>query len=481
MKLPNRVVGHVAKEFRDAELGDERRSKRLAGLVGKLAKKPAASLPAALGSDAEIQGAYRLMNNEAVAFESILAPHIKATAERAARVRNVLVLHDTTDCSFPTLDPREIGYLNTGKAGFPLHLSVAVDADTWRRPLGVLNAEPLFRAKRSRTKAKMRKPSGAQTATRTDREFGRWWRGMAASMAALSGCESVIHIADRESDSYELMANNIEAKQRFVFRVRVDRRGRLGHDDEGVWSTVHKIAAGCAGVLERQVPLSRRKATGMPAADKAHPPRKMRLANLRFAATRVTIPRPEYLHDPVPRELTLNLVHVREMDPPEGEPPVDWLLYTTEPVDTPEQVADVVDKYRTRWVIEEFNAALKTGCAYEERQFESRHALLTMLAIFLPIACELLWLRSRARTQPDSPATDVLSLVQIQVLRALGTRKLPTQPTAQDALLAVAALGGHLKRNGPPGWKVLHRGMLELLAFETGWRAALASGRAQEM
>ena len=54
----------------------------------------------------------------------------------------------------------------------------------------------------------------------------------------------------------------------------------------------------------------------------------------------------------------------------------------------------MVDGYRTRWVIEEFNAALKTGCAYEARQFESRDALLTMLALSLPVACEVLWLRS---------------------------------------------------------------------------------------
>jgi hypothetical protein len=480
MKMPNRVVDHIAEEFGSADLGDRRRTQRLARVVGKLAKRPGASLPAALGSDAEIQAAYRLMNNEDVSFGAVLEPHVQAAAARAREVREVLVLHDTTDCSFPTLDPAEIGFLQTGKAGFPLHLSVAVDGDTWRRPLGVLNAEPLFRPRRSRTNWR-RKPSGTKTGAQTDKEFERWWRGMSSSAKELLGHPSVIHIADRESDSYDLMARALVAGYRFVFRVRVDRRGREAEAREDGWSSVWKLAKACEGVFERQVTLSRRKATGMPAADKAHPPRKMRLAKLSFAARRVVIPRPQYLRDPVARELALNLVHVCEIDPPEGEAPVEWLLYTTEPIDTPERVADVVDKYRTRWVIEEFNAALKTGCAYEERQFESRQGLLIMLAISLPIACELLWLRSRARTDPRSPATEVISPVQLQVLRVLGNRKLPTEPTAEDALLAVAALGGHLKRNGPPGWKVLHRGMLELIAYETGWRAALASSPVQEM
>jgi hypothetical protein len=144
--------------------------------------------------------------------------------------------------------------------------------------------------------------------------------------------------------------------------------------------------------------------------------------------------------------LELGLVHVIESNPPADEAPVEWLLYTTEPIDTPEQVSQVVDNYRARWTIEEFNAALKTGCAYEARQFESRQALLTMLALSLPIACELLWLRSRARSDPSAPATDVLTLRQIVVLRQLGSRPLTPNPTARDALLAVAALGGHLMR-----------------------------------
>jgi hypothetical protein len=77
-------------------------------------------------------------------------------------------------------------------------------------------------------------------------------------------------------------------------------------------------------------------------------------------------------------------------------------LYTTEPVQTAEQIADIVDSYRARWTIEELNAALKTGCAYESRQFESRHALLNILALKLPVACEPLALRSRTRDRPDA-------------------------------------------------------------------------------
>jgi hypothetical protein len=164
-----------------------------------------------------------------------------------------------------------------------------------------------------------------------------------------------------------------------------------------------------------------------------------------------------------------------EVGVPEGEPAVEWTLYTTEPIETAEQVARVVDIYRARWTIEEFNAALKTGCAYESRQFESRHALLNILALSMPIACELLALRSRARDCPDTPATEVLRPVQIEVLSKFGRRKLSASPTARDALLAVAGLGGHMKHNGEPGWNVLMRGMRTLLSYEAGWIAGRQS------
>jgi hypothetical protein len=204
------------------------------------------------------------------------------------------------------------------------------------------------------------------------------------------------------------------------------------------------------------------------------------MARLSFAATHIRIPRPQYLGSPIPEELALNLVHVIEREPPGEATPVEWLLYTTEPIDKPSQVEEVVDNYRSRWAIEELNSALKTGCAYEERHFESRHALLNMLALSLPIACELMWLRSRARSEPEAPASDVVTATQVDVLRTMGSYKLPEHPTAQDALLAVAAMGGHLKRNGPPGWEVLYRGMVKLKNYEEAWLAAKRVGGAKK-
>src|SRR6478752_4850446 len=116
MNVPSDVVERLVEEASCAELGDERRTDRLGRIVAKLARAPSASLPSALGTDAEVQAAYRFMNNEDVFFYDVLSPHIQAAIGRATSAHTVLVLHDTTYCEFPSVDAEELGYLNTGVA-----------------------------------------------------------------------------------------------------------------------------------------------------------------------------------------------------------------------------------------------------------------------------------------------------------------------------------------------------------------------------
>jgi hypothetical protein len=176
----------------------------------------------------------------------------------------------------------------------------------------------------------------------------------------------------------------------------------------------------------------------------------------------------------LPEALSLNFVHVREVDTNGTEPPVDWVLATTESIETVAAIERIVDIYRSRWVIEEYFKALKTGCEYEKRQLESEHTLSNALAVLVPIAWQLLLLRSLARTDDKAPAAAALSKTQLTILAAV-SKKLPKEPTVRQALLAVAGLGGHIKNNGEPGWIVLGRGFQHLLALEQGWKIARRS------
>lgn len=460
------MKGPSADDFRDADLGDPRRNRRLHRFAMAMAARPEASLPMIARSEAELEGMYRLLNSPGVTFAEVLEAHQARVVERAEAAGNTVVVHDTTSFEFPHLDPRDVGFLQTGKAGFYAHVSLVVKEDE-REPLGVAALSTNFRAQRRRRKS--RNESGKVTTKRPDRESKRWEDGVEASARLLASCAAPIHVADRESDSYQLLALMVRGGHRFVFRVRHDRPAQAVDDSGADWSKLRALVGRAEWCAEREVPLSPRRGATAPRQARAFPKRKARLAQLRFAATRLRLRRPKYFGDEVPETIDLNVVRVYEVDVPDGENPVEWILFTTEPIDSVQQITRVVDIYRTRWVVEEFFKALKTGCVYEERQLESRHALLNMLAISLPIACQLLWLRSQARQQPEAPATKVFTQRQIAVLRELSRKRLPEMLTVRHAMAAVAELGGHWRSNGEPGWQVLRRGLECVLGAEVGW------------
>jgi hypothetical protein len=449
----------LSTELSEAELGDARLSKRLGRLAERLADRPSESFPKAL-DDAELEAAYRFFGNDQVTPEAILAPHFRQSARRAAQAPRIVVTHDTTQFEFPGQTKRQgLGHLIKPLAqGFFGHFALALTADEERQPLGLLALETVFRLK---------KAIGTKNWT-PDQSLGesaRWLRCVEAVEAQLEGRVEAIHVMDREGDQYGVLAALIEAGRPFVIRSFQDRR--LGGEDE-----TRLRAAACAAktTLRREVPLSPRAHIAGPKG-KRHPARRQRVAKLSFAATTVTLKRPSTSRHAKSPLLSVNVIHVFERRSPVGEPAVEWFLLTNLPVDSDTAVAFAVDCYRARWTIEEFFKALKTGCQFEKRQLESAHSLLNALAILAPVAWRLLLLRHLARSTRKTAAASALTSKQLEVLRAVAKKPLPARPTARDAMLAVANLGGHIKSNGDPGWLVLGRGLHDLLLLELGWRA----------
>jgi hypothetical protein len=467
MEMDDELVGRVVEEFAELDLGDPRRTLRVMKLVAAMAKHPDESLPSALGGESELEAAYRLLNNERIEYDDLLCEHRDRTIARAEKAGEVLVLHDTTTCTFKHGDPEKVGHLPTGKAGFFVHTSLVVDAQRHRRPLGVLHVEPLWRTRRSGRGSRANKANGREASSWKDRESERWGRGVQECAEHLEGC-SVVHVMDREGDKYELCSQMIEHGQRFVVRSQHNRRLFKNGKAESLREVLEKAPISAT----RDVYLSRREGSTAPRSQSLMPARQARSAVLSIAAAQVSVRRPTNVPKSHAQSLTINVVLVRETNPPDGQAPIHWVLLTSEPIETTEQVERIVDIYRYRWLIEEFFKALKTGCIYQERMFDSRHALLNVLATSLPIAVELLWMRSRVADDPDAPAADIVTPTELDVLRTMGHRQLPVNPTAGQVLLAIAALGGHLKRNGAPGWQVLQRGYQRLLDYTAGWTAA---------
>jgi hypothetical protein len=444
-------------ELSGLRLGDARRDGRARKIIAALQANPAMPFPRSMGSVAAREAFYRLVNNEAVSLAALLAPHSKQTVERMlSRAERPIIAIDKTGFVFEGDGDRDgLDRLSANKQGFDAFFALAVSPT--RRTHGVVAAEIL------------EGQSGRSTAAEWSTFIGL--AGHAAEAAKLKP----IYVMDREADTYELFCALVEQQRDFVVRISFDRIIREFKNT--IDEPIRDIAMRAPAMLTRTVRIARRKAAGRTARQRQkHPPRPTRDAELSVRVCPITLPRPAVGKlAKLPKELTLHLVQVTERIPPKDSEPVEWLLITTLPINDSTSVEAIVDAYRARWCVEEFFKALKTGCKYEERQLESLHALLNTLGLLIPVAWRLLELRTIGEDEPDTPASDFLDVDEIHVLRKLSKDvKLGPSPTAKDALLAIASVGGHIRQNGRPGWSILYTGFKTLLDRVDGYRLAKA-------
>lgn len=451
MSSKHREVDAVVTEWDAVDLGDVRLDARVRRVVAALARQPAAGFPAAVETVAEREALYRLLGNRRVTLAKLLAPHVAQTAQRVGALgARPLVVLDKTAFVFGGTQPRAgLTRLGAARQGFDAFVALAVAPS--RVPLGVLAVTPL--------------PGG------TGRSGPAVWARAVREAAAQLPAAAPIYVMDREADSYALFAALGQGGHDFVVRVAADRWVREHGTAARVW--LPTLLAQTPVQVQRTVTLTRRTGPGRaPQARRRHPPRTAREAILTVRACTLVVPRPPKVARTGPATLTLQVVHVVEETPPAGVAPVAWYLITTLPIDTVAAVEAVVDHYRARWTIEEYFKALKTGCAYEQRQLESRATLLTALGLLAPLAWRLLALRTAAATA-TAAATPLLDADELHVLRHLASDvALGPTPTAAEALLAVARIGGHFPQNGRPGWHVLWTGLRKLRDRVEGYRLA---------
>jgi hypothetical protein len=164
------------------------------------------------------------------------------------------------------------------------------------------------------------------------------------------------------------------------------------------------------------------------------------------------------------------VVRVWEVDAPAGVGPLEWILLGDTPVTTFAQALECALQYATRWVIEEYHKALKSGLGAARLQLETGAGLMAAIAIMSVVALRLIELRERVRLIPTAPAEEAgLEPLELEVLRL----QIPTPiTTVQEGALAIGRLGGHLNRrsDGLPGWQTLWRGMSILRILVDGAR-----------
>jgi hypothetical protein len=221
------------------------------------------------------------------------------------------------------------------------------------------------------------------------------------------------------------------------------------------------------------VDVSGRKAKVPSVKSKRQKSRKARVAEVDVRATTITLKPPHRFDRKLP-EITINVVLVEETNPPDGCDPIQWLLVTTLPIDTPEQVKLIVRSYCTRWQIEIFFRTIKTGCRVEERQFETLDRMLNCVAVYVIVAWRVMYLCRLGRECPDLDCEIVFEPCEWKSVFMTIKRKKPpaTPPRLNDMIRMVASLGGYvIRKSTQPGPQTLWIGLQRVHDLSTAWNA----------
>jgi hypothetical protein len=401
-----------------------------------------------------LKAAYRLVNNPAVRYPEILAPHIQQTRQALGQPGEYLIIEDTTEADFTG---REVGGQlgrigDDGGEGLWLHSSLAATVhgyDNQQDPqvslLGLFAQQYWVR--------NWPPNNGRETKAqrlRRRRESQRWAAAF-DSIEPLAPSVKWIYIADRESDIYEPMVRCQRIEAEFIIRANQPRAL------EGEAGSVFSKVAEAKPLGEFEVSL------------RARPGQPARTARLQVRAVPATIRAP-YRPGGRLEPLGLYVVEAREIGRHTGEP-IHWVLLTNRPIRSCRQAIRLIKTYAHRFLIEEYHKALKSGVHLEESQLESLQGLQALLGIMALASVRLLQWKLLAVADPHAP------LVLERVLQAILETKYgpPVEGwTIQKWLVAVARLGGFLARKGDgmPGWQTLWRGWHRLMMMAAGYRMA---------
>ena len=440
------------QEFGGARMGDARRTQRLVDMAAQVALRPAGKLTQVWEEGAEREGAYRLVENEAIeARDMACAAHQAAFAR--ARGPYVCVPVDGTSLSLPAArgKPRDKGFGPVGTAKAKARGLEAISAIVVSDKGVALG------------------PCGQHL----------WARGGVRKKSAASR-----PLEDKETRHWlDIMEQVLRAREEAGYAGRPWFQLDRGGDCRDIlhwavmtdgWMTVRAAQDRCVDwplegklweVVAAQQPLGHYKLE-VPKG----PKRTARTATMQVRATSLVLP---LKHGWTKKTLPVEVFAVQavEISPvPCDEQPIEWMLLTTFPVRGFADACRVLLAYAQRWRLEEVHKCWKSVCKVEESNLDTAASFARWATLLFSVALRIERLKRLAREAPEAPADVELSRWEIRALLfrhdADGYRSDAT-PTIGQAVLWIARLGGYSKSSGgPPGSIVLGRG-LEKLAVIT--------------
>ncbi|HEX3133088.1 MAG TPA: IS4 family transposase [Planctomycetota bacterium] len=369
----------------------------------------------------------------------------QATSGRCAG-RHVLAIQDTTVVR------------SEGGGGLYLHAVLAVDAED-NAILGLIDGHFL-----SRSQGRKSKRRGVPI---EQKESYRWLQGAELAGRVCAAARQVTVVADREADIFEAFAR-CPASVDLLVRAAQDR----SLDDGGrLFAQSDALAPVARATLD------------LPARP-GRPARQAVMA-VRFMPAELAKPK----HGVLPHaadSVRLNLVDVREINPPPGEVAVHWRLLTTHRVRDGAEALAVADLYRRRWAIEQLFRTMKTqGFDIEGLRIEDQQPRcnLVMAALIAAVTVQqLVHARDGKRglngalrpiTDAFEPEDEPLLAAYCAKLEGKTARQKNPHPRGSLAYAAwvCARLGGWTGYYGKPGPIVMLNGWQQFQAGKAAIRA----------
>lgn len=447
MKTNSTEKNSIADEFINVPINDQRLINRLILTATRFDEAPEKSIPEACRNKAETIGAYDFFANNKITPDAILSSHCLNTIERIKKYLFVLLIQDTTKFDFSThkstkglapytKDPYSLGLL--------MHSVLAVSPNGV--PLGLLYQDIWSRENYPDGKRHLRYELPIEA-----KESFKWLKALDGSLKDIPDSVQTVTIGDREADIFELFQKAHQRGAHLVIRARHNRH------ITGEYHLLYDQIKNIPEMGQCLVDIPRKP-------EKSLPPRQAKLS-VRFCPVNICPARSRSKNPP--GATPLYVIFVQEIDVPEGEEPIEWLLLTTIPVTNMAEAVQKIEWYRERWKIERFHYTLKSGCHVEELQLETKERLCNAIALYSVIAWRLSWLTYQARVTPNLSCQIILETHEWQMLYCVvnQTKTVPDQPpTLHEAVRLIAKLGGFLgrKHDGEPGVKVLWRGLQKL-------------------
>lgn len=394
------------EDFEIIDFGDKRLNKRLV--------KSTRERMQGIKTRSSGKGFYRLLSNEKFTYEKIEKSCQEGTIERMKGHCKVLLVQDTSDINLSGHEKTKgLGYSRSRSKGIELHSCLAVSV--CGLPLGVLG-----QSYESRATAETSSLNEWEKAKRPIEEKSsyRWIEMMKKTLKLLPEGVEGITVCDRESDIFEMYEEAYELESSFVIRAAYDRKTET---EEKLFAKIRKSPA--IGYATIEIPRDTRKN------------RKARQATMAVSSCSIRISKKK-------NSLPVSAVRIAEIS--ECDEPVEWILLTNLPVDSPQSVMEIVQYYVHRWKIERFHYVLKSGCNVEGIQQRSFKRMLPVILICSMIANFILAMTCLGRSMPELPCDLFFEEDEWKLLYrfAKRTKFPPVQPySLSDAIKMLGELG----------------------------------------